>query len=84
MNVDKNEDYTCLMLLAEIREACGDNGKRMQPELVNYIRELYKIAKKVIDIDKTNTLDGVSQEFELLAIHVKNVLKISNETKEGN
>ena len=29
-----------LGLLADIREACGDNGKRMQPELVEYIREL--------------------------------------------
>jgi len=29
-----------LGLLADIREACGDNGKRMQPELVEYIRDL--------------------------------------------
>lgn len=29
-----------LMLLADIRFACGDNGKRMQDELVEYIREL--------------------------------------------
>ena len=29
-----------LGLLADIREACGDNGKRMQPELVEYIREI--------------------------------------------
>ena len=32
--------WSMLGLLADIREACGDNGKRMQPELVEYIREL--------------------------------------------
>ena len=30
----------CVALVADIRFACGDNGKRMQPELVEYIREL--------------------------------------------
>lgn len=30
----------CVSLVADIRFACGDNGKRMQPELVEYIREL--------------------------------------------
>ena len=29
-----------LYLLAQIREALGDNGKRMQPELIAYCREL--------------------------------------------
>lgn len=29
-----------LSLLADIRKACGDNGKRMQPELVEFIGEL--------------------------------------------
>lgn len=29
-----------LSLLADIRKACGDNGKRMQPELVELIGEL--------------------------------------------
>jgi hypothetical protein len=83
MKNDKNQDYTCLMLLAEIREVCGDNGKRMQPELVKYIGELYEIAKKVIDINKMNTLDGVSQGIEELAIHVKNVLELRDKpTKE--
>lgn len=75
-----------LRLLAEIREACGDNEKRMQPELVNYIGELYEIAKKVIDIDKRNTLNGVSKGVEELATHVKRVLEkeIKNEDHEIN
>ena len=30
----------CVSLVADIRLACGDNGKRMQPELVEYIRGL--------------------------------------------
>lgn len=33
-----------LMLIADIREACGDNGKRMHDELVEYIRELKRKA----------------------------------------
>ncbi|MBU2113677.1 MAG: hypothetical protein KKE94_07870 [Gammaproteobacteria bacterium] len=33
-----------LNLLADIRQACGDNGKRMQNELVQYIAELYAKA----------------------------------------
>ncbi len=34
----------CVSLVADIRFACGDNGKRMQPELVEYVRELAKDA----------------------------------------
>ncbi len=30
----------CVALVADIRFACGDNGKRMQPELVDFIRGL--------------------------------------------
>ena len=30
---------TLLSLLADIREACGDKGERMQPELVEHIRQ---------------------------------------------
>lgn len=33
-----------LMLLAQIREACGDNGRRMQGPLVDYIRLLFEEA----------------------------------------
>jgi len=43
----KNEEMTCIKLLADIRQACGDNGKRMQDELVQYIAELYLKAESV-------------------------------------
>lgn len=33
-----------VMLLAQIREAVGDDGKRMQPELVDYLRILWEEA----------------------------------------
>lgn len=33
-----------LMLLAQIREAVGDNGRRMQGELVDYLRILFEEA----------------------------------------
>lgn len=36
-----------LMLLADIRFACGDNGLRMQDELVEYIRELAADAERL-------------------------------------
>lgn len=35
----RQENASLLHLLAQIREACGDNGKRMQDELVAYIRD---------------------------------------------
>ena len=44
---DQNEEMACIKLLAEIRFACGDNGKRMQDELVQYIAELYRKAERV-------------------------------------
>ena len=36
----------CVSLVADIRWACGDNGKRMQPELVEFIRELTADAER--------------------------------------
>ena len=43
----KNEEMACIKLLADIRQACGDDGKRMQDELVQYITELYRQAESV-------------------------------------
>lgn len=36
----------CVALVADIRFACGDNGKRMQPELVEFIRDLAEDAER--------------------------------------
>ena len=36
----------CVALVADIRFACGDNGNRMQPELVEFIRELAADAER--------------------------------------
>ena len=36
----------CVSLVADIRFACGDNGKRMQPELVEFIRGLAQDAER--------------------------------------
>lgn len=36
----------CVALVADIRFACGDNGKRSQPELVEYIRGLARDAAR--------------------------------------
>jgi hypothetical protein len=33
-------DYLLLKILTDIRFACGDNGLRMQDELIEYIRQL--------------------------------------------
>lgn len=38
------QNTSLLYLLAQIREACGDNGKRMQDELVVYISGLHQDA----------------------------------------
>jgi hypothetical protein len=37
----------CVSLVADIRFACGDNGKRMQAELVEFIRELAEDAGRL-------------------------------------
>jgi hypothetical protein len=34
------EDFSLLGLIADIRAAVGDNGKRMQPELVEHLRQM--------------------------------------------
>ena len=40
----RTQNASLLSLLADIRAACGDNGKRMQDELVAYIGELEQDA----------------------------------------
>lgn len=42
--LSEHDRTAILLLLANIREACGDNGVRMQDELVEYIRELKRKA----------------------------------------
>ena len=36
----EGSEMACIKTLVDIRLACGDNGKRMQYELVEYIAEL--------------------------------------------
>jgi hypothetical protein len=43
---DALREDACVALVADIRFACGDNGKRMQPELVEFIRQLARDAEK--------------------------------------
>lgn len=62
-----DETVALLNLLADIRVACGDNGKRMQAELVEYIRELKRDADLFNGCYKN--IDQVRKEFE--AWHLK-------------
>jgi len=39
-----SSEMACIKTLVDIRLACGDNGKRMQDELVEYIAELSRRA----------------------------------------
>ena len=48
----------CVALVADIRFACGDNGKRMQPELVEFIRGLAADAER---------LDWLASEARMLS-----------------
>ena len=59
----KNEEMACIKLLAEIRFACGDNGKRMQDELVQYIAELYRQAESVPESWRS-TMKELSDDLE--------------------
>ena len=60
---DQNEEMACIKLLAEIRFACGDNGKRMQDELVQYIAELYRQAESVPEAWRS-TMKELSDDLE--------------------
>ena len=42
-----DEEMACIKLLADIRQACGDDGQRMQGDLVEYIAELYRKSESV-------------------------------------
>ena len=60
---DQNEEMACIKLLAEIRFACGDDGKRMQDELVQYIAELYRKAERVEHLqDRVNYLEALKEQ----------------------
>jgi hypothetical protein len=39
-------EHSLLSFLADLRIALGDNGKRMQPELIEYAKELAKDAAR--------------------------------------
>ena len=43
----EGSEMACIKTLVNIRFACGDNGKRMQDELVEYIAELSRKAVSV-------------------------------------
>jgi len=59
----KNEEMTCIKLLADIRQACGDDGQRMQDELVQYIAELYLKAESVPESWRS-TMKELSDDLE--------------------
>ena len=77
---DQNEEMACIKLLADIRQACGDDGKRMQDELVQYIAELYRQAERVKHLQ-----DRVSElEAEQKSVSVPKVWKpISTAPMDG-
>ena len=58
----KNEEIACIKLLADIRQACGDDGKRMQDELVQYA-ELYRQAESVPEAWRS-TMKELSDDLE--------------------
>jgi hypothetical protein len=41
--------FDCLGLVADIRHALGDNGKRMQPELIEYCRQLVADRAELVE-----------------------------------
>jgi hypothetical protein len=53
-------DYSLLKLLTDIRFACGDNGLRMQDELIEYIRQLK------MDADRYAWLNDSPESFDVL------------------
>ncbi len=45
-SLEAAQEGACIKLLTDIRWACGDEGKRMQPELVEFIRALREDAER--------------------------------------
>ena len=60
---DQNEEMACIKLLADIRQACGDDGQRMQGDLVEYIAELYLKAESVPEAWRS-TMKELSDDLE--------------------
>lgn len=60
------QESACVALVADIRFACGDNGKRMQPELVEFIRGLAEDARR---LDALESLVAAQPDRALLLHH---------------
>ena len=63
-SLEAAREDACVGLLADIRWACGDKGKRMQPELVEFIRELAVDAERyrwLRDEARTNRVPHIFQ-----------------------
>lgn len=67
------EETGALYLLARVREALGDNGKRMQDELIEYCRALrnerdsYRAALEQIGADGAKISQGWAAEYHMIA-----------------
>lgn len=56
----KDDEHTAAALLSKIRWACGDNGKRMQPELVEFIGTMAKEAERYRFLRRRHVREWVS------------------------
>ena len=59
---ERDADGACVALVADIRFACGDNGKRMQPELVEFIRGLALDAGRYRWLRENDNADMLAED----------------------
>ena len=63
LNEARNNDITAMGYLADCRIASGDNGKRMLPEFVEYLREMKRQRDELLTAI-TTVVDAWSSQFE--------------------
>ena len=72
----RDNDRAAMGWLVDARAAAGDDGKRMLPEFVEYLKGLKADAERYVtireDILGVGAEDGVGQELERLLIRVMN------------
>jgi len=64
----RDEAASALALLARMRAACGDDGRRMQDELEAYLRELRADAERLDYIERTYS--GVTNRERYLPVQM--------------
>lgn len=65
----RKSEMSAICALADIREACGDNGRRMLPDLVEHVRECYELSIMQRRRQNEIRLQQAAQVLDMSACH---------------